>query len=108
LTGFWSVAAESLMTTLPRSVSDLVERLQGEIPLWGYLPAAMRFKQALVAAVGVDAAFQICRAHPDVPELEVLQLRPVRSLYHAAKQAAVAFHERWSGGARFVLQPPRV
>src|SRR4029450_7705291 len=90
------------------SVLELVERLQSEIPLWGYLPAAMRFKQALVASVGVEEAFRVGREALKVPGLDTVRARPVRSLYETAKKEAVSFHELWGGGNRFVLPPPRV
>jgi hypothetical protein len=90
------------------SVLELVERLESEIPLWGYLPAAMRFKQALVASVGVEEAFSVGREALKVPGLDTVRARPVRSLYETAKTEAVAFHELWGGGNRFILPPPKV
>jgi len=90
------------------STSQLVERLEAEIPLWGYLPAAMRFKQALVASVGIEEAFRVGREALKVPGLDIVRARPVRSLYEAAKQEAVSLHELWGGGNPFILPPPRV
>jgi hypothetical protein len=90
------------------STSELVERLEAEIPLWGYLPAAMRFKQALVASVGIEEAFRVGREALKVPGLDIVRARPVRSLYEAAKQEAVSLHELWGGGNPFILPPPRV
>ena len=90
------------------SIADLVQRHLAEIPLWGHLPAAMRFKQALVARLGVEEAFRLGREALDVPGLDVLQARRIRSLHEAAQQKAVAFRELWRGGKPYTLSPPNV
>lgn len=89
-------------------IADLVQRHQAEIPEWGHLPAAMRFKQAVVARVGIDRAFRLCQQVLAVPGLERMTVRRFTSLRRAAEERALSFRELWPGGARFTLPPPRV
>jgi len=100
--------SDAMMEHPSTSVSALVQRLKAEVPTWGYLPAAMRFKQALVASVGIEEAFRVARETLEVPGLDAVRARPVRSLYEAAKSEAIVFRELWGGGNPFILPPPRI
>ena len=55
------------------SIADLLERHRREIPEWGHLPAALRLKEAAVALLGVEGAFQTLRGEIGVPGLDVLR-----------------------------------
>lgn len=81
--------------------AELIALHQSEIPTWGHLPAAMRFKQAAVRMLGVEAAFTLVRAHLSVPSLDQLRQRPIVSLREAALNRSVYFNELWQGGHRF-------
>lgn len=88
--------------------AGLIARHQAEIPIWGHLPAAMRFKQAAVQELGIEAAFALVRQHLAVPSLDRLRQRPIVSLRQAALDRALVFTELWSGGHRFERAPMHV
>lgn len=88
--------------------AELIALHQAEIPIWGHLPAAMRFKQAAVQQLGIDAAFALVRQHLEVPSLDRLRQRPIVSLRQAALDRALVFNELWAGGNRFDRAPLRV
>lgn len=89
-------------------ISDLIERHASEIPLWGHLPAAMRFKQAVVERVGVDAAFSLVRGELNVPGIDLLRQRRIVGMRVAAAERAIVFRELWPGGHRFDRPEPKV
>ncbi len=96
------------MTTDASMIADLLELHAAEIPVWGHLPAAMRFKQAVVARLGPEAAFAACRPHLGVPGLDRLQALPVRAMHDAAREAGAIVGELWEGGRRFERPSMRV
>src|SRR5688572_19909244 len=86
-------------------IADLVARHAEEIPYWGHLPAAMRFKQAAVARLGVEAAFSACAPHLGVPGLDALHARELEPL----RDCAGAWTRRlWDGGTHFDRALPDV
>jgi hypothetical protein len=85
-------------------IADLVARHAEEVPYWGHLPAAMRFKQAAVARLGVAAAFDACVPHLGVPGLDALHARDLLPLRDADPSA----RQLWPGGAQFDRPLPRV
>lgn len=87
-------------------IADLVARHAEEIPFWGHLPAAMRFKQAAVARIGPDAAFAACAPHLGVPGLDRLHARELVPLRDAADAATT--RTLWPGGTEFDRPPPDV
>lgn len=89
-------------------IPDLSARHAAEIPEWGHLPAAMRFKQAAVASLGVHGAFELCRGHLAVPGVDQLRPRRIASMLEAARDRAVEFRLLWDGGRNFVRPPARV
>jgi hypothetical protein len=91
----------------PNSVEDLAQRYRAEIPSWGHLPAAMRFKQRLVERMEVRDAFHAVRSHVRVPGLDRLVRRPMRRLVDAVRDTP-DFRLLWQGGERFVHPAPHV
>lgn len=89
-------------------VAGLLQRLNEEQPIWGHLPAQMRFKQELVRRVGLLRAFQVTAESLPVPHLQRLGQRRIRPLGEAARSEALAFMELWSGGEAFEAPPPRI
>ena len=90
------------------SAPELVERLAQETPYWGMLHAAMRFKRDAVAAFGLEAAFRLCQAHLQMPDLQVLRERPLRGMRAAAMAHGWQYTELWRGGGRFERPLPQV
>src|SRR3990167_11303268 len=88
--------------------AEVIALHEAEIPIWGHLPAAMRFKQAAVRMLGVGAAFDLVRGHVSVPSLDRLQPRPIVSLREAALDRALFFNELWQGGNQFERAELRV
>lgn len=86
----------------------LLQRLKQEEPIWGVLPAQMRFKQELVRQVGLLRAFQVAASSLPVPHLQRLGKRRIRSLGEAARSEALAFTELWPGGEAFEAPPARI
>lgn len=68
----------------------------------------MRFKQGLVAGLGIDGAFRVYRQTLSIPDCAAVAEVPLRSEHAFAKDSALAFHEISAGGEPFVLQPPPV
>jgi len=87
---------------------DLIDRLEAEIPYWGHLPAAMRFKRDAVARFGRDEAFRLCQQHLQLPDTQLLRERPLRGIRAAAMASDWQYRELWQGGARFERVLPRV
>jgi hypothetical protein len=83
-------------------------RLAAERPVWGGLPAAMRFKQALVAAIGPERALAVASEALGLPAAGRLGQRPLRSMAEAAGAAARHHIRLWEGGETFVNPPLRV
>jgi capsular polysaccharide biosynthesis protein len=94
--------------TEPDVVAGLVRRLREEEPTWGHLPAAMRFKQALVAELGTESAFRVVREVLAVPGTELLRARPVRSMYQVAQDEGLVLTRLWPGGTPFLHPVPKV
>jgi hypothetical protein len=92
---------------LPDDVQELIERYKSDIPLWGGLPAAMRFKRALVRRLGPHDAYPIVIRELKLPDAERLVPMPIRSLYEAAKRSP-DFHCLRAGGERFRQPEPNV
>jgi capsular polysaccharide biosynthesis protein len=89
-------------------VKDLILRLREEEPVWGHLPAQMRFKQELVRQVGLLRAFNVAASTLPVPHLQRLGKRRIRSLGETARCEALDFRELWGGGEAFEAPPPRI
>src|SRR5204863_6409230 len=87
---------------------DLIDRLEAEIPYWGHLPAAMRFKRDAVARFGHAQAFRLCQQHLHLPDMALLRKRPLRGMRAAAITSGWEYRELWQGGARFDRPLPRV
>lgn len=96
----------SARTTL--AIDDLTDRLRADRAYWGHVGAAMRFKQALVARVGVEAAFPLAVQEVGVPQLHALRRRSPRSIGDVARTEGRAYRELWPGGACVPLPPPTV
>lgn len=88
------------------TATDLIERLQAERPYWGVLAAGMRFKQALVARLGPEAAFPLARAELRLPGLD--RLRRCRLVSIADRVSAGAGHRPWPRGHDASLPAPTV
>jgi len=95
-------------TTHSAVEKTLLQRLKEEEPIWGQLPAQMRFKQDLVRQVGLLRAFQVAAGSLPVPDLQRLGKRRIRSLGEAARSEAIALTELWPGGEAFEAPPPRI
>jgi hypothetical protein len=89
-------------------VSDLIERMREERPRLGHLLSGMRFKQDLVARIGVEAAFPIAMAELDVPGVEVLRRRAIRPLHDVARAEGTSYRALWEGGTEHRVPSPRV
>ena len=96
------------MTNDGGMIADLLARHAEDIPTWGHLPAAMRLKQAAVARLGPDAAFEACRGHLGVPGLDRMQRLPVRAMHDAARESGSIVGELWPGGVAFERPSMRV
>ncbi len=90
------------------SILELIDRHAAEIPEWGHLPAAMRFKQSAVASLGVSQAFELCREHLGVPGIDTVMPRRIVSMLGAGRDRAIEFTLLWDGGGEFVRPPARV
>jgi hypothetical protein len=88
------------------SIADLLARHGREIPEWGHLPAALRLKEAAVARLGVEAAFDALRGVLGVPGLDVLRRLPVSPVSVFARDCGAMVAEYWPGGGRFMHPPP--
>ena len=85
-----------------------IAQLRQEEPEWGILPAAMRFKQDVSRDFGVEAAFEACRQGLEVPHLDVLRKRPVRSMFDAARTSSSAYVALSESIGPFTAPPLRV
>jgi capsular polysaccharide biosynthesis protein len=92
---------------IPNSVEELAQRYLAEIPSWGHLPAAMRFKQQLVTRLEPRDAFLVVRSHVRVPGLDRLVRRPMRRLVDAVRETP-DFRLLWQGGDSFVHPAPHI
>ena len=89
-------------------IAERIALLRAEEPEWGILPAAMRFKQDASRTFGVEAAFDACRQALNVPRLDVLRRRPVRSMLDAARTSSIAYIPLRESIGPFTAPPLRV
>lgn len=85
----------------------LAARLEEEEPVWGKLPAAMRFKQDLVKYFPVDEAHGLARKVLTVPATGSLSVCNVAGLHDAA-QSTDGYRLLWPGGEPFSAPPTRI
>ena len=69
---------------------------------------AMQFKQALMARLSLQDAFEAFRAVVTLPDCERVESRPLRSICKVASKRALVFHETAPAGERFLAHPPKV
>lgn len=79
-------------------IDDLLAQLQRDIPLYGHHTAAIGFKQALVARLGVQQAHAPACAALQLPAMERLRRLPVTPLREAAQGHGRPLHMLWPGG----------
>ncbi len=91
-----------------QQIAALQRRLREEEPLWGQLPAQMRFKQELVGQLGLLKAFEVAASTLPVPHLQRLGRRRISRLGDAARADALECVELWPGGEPFEAPPIRI
>lgn len=79
-------------------IDDLLDQLQRDIPLYGHHTAAIGFKQALVARLGVQQAHGPACAALQLPQMSRLRRLPVMALREAAQQHGLHLRTLWPGG----------
>lgn len=84
-------------------IDDLLAQLQRDIPLYGHHTAAIGFKQALVARLGVQQAHSPACAALQLQAMERLRRLPVTPLREAAQGQGRPLHMLWPGGQASAL-----
>lgn len=75
---------------------------------WRSRYCLMRFRLALVAALGRDEGFRIYRALAGLPDTESLAYKPLKAIVDTARAPGASFHLIRPAGGPSAIPPPRV